>query len=62
MAARGLCCCVQAFPIVVASGCCSLAAVHRVLLVLASLVAEHRLSSYGSQAVKHGFSISSPWA
>ena len=46
----------------VANGGCSLVALHRFLLVLAPLVAEYRLSSCGSQALKHGFSISSPWA
>ena len=48
--------------LVVGNGGSSLVALHRFLLVLASLVVDYRLSSCGSQALKHGFSISSPWA
>ena len=43
MAALGL-------PLAVASGGYSLVAAHGLLIAVASLVAEHRLSSYGTQA------------
>ena len=55
----GLHCC-EGFPLVAASRSCSAVAVLRLLIVLVSLVAEHRLqtlvcglSSCGSQAVGH---------
>ena len=42
LVALGLCCCVWAF-LVVASGACSLAVVHGLLVTVVSLVAEHGL-------------------
>ena len=43
----GLCCC-EGFSLVVVSGCYALIVVHRLLIAVASLVAEHRL--WGTQA------------
>ena len=42
LAVLGLCCC-TGFSLVVVSGGCSLVAVHGLLIVVTSLVAEHRL-------------------
>ena len=42
LAALGLLCCVRLF-LVLAIGGCSLVAVHRVFIAVASLLAEHRL-------------------
>ena len=58
LAALGLCCC-TCFSLVVASGGCSLVVVLRLLNVVVSRVAEHRLWSTGSAAVALGLSCSS---
>ena len=69
----GLCCCVD-FSLAVVSGGYSLAAVCRLLILVASLVAEHRLqgawvsraaawgfSSYGFQALEHRLNSWGTW-
>ena len=70
----GLCSYVD-FLLIVASGVYSLAAVHRLLLVVSSLVVEHGfqgigalavvahgLHSYGSQALEHRLNSCGVWA
>ena len=49
--AVGLPCCTWAFS--ASSQCCSLVAAHGLLIMLASLVAEHGLQSSGSVVVAH---------
>ena len=56
MAALGLCCCAWAFSLVEASGGYSPVAVQGLLIVVASLVAEHGLQARGSVVVVHGLS------
>ena len=74
MAVRGLYCCAD-FSVVAESGACSLVAVRRLLVVMASPVAElglegswaslvavHGLIGFGSQALKHRLSRCGVWA
>ena len=48
LAVLGLCCCVG-FSLVAGNGVYSVVGVFRLLIVVASLVVEHRLNSYGAQ-------------
>ena len=55
LAALELRCCASFSPVVVSVGY-SLVAAHRLLVVVASLVAEHGLHNVASGVVAHGFS------
>ena len=70
----GLCCCMQ-FSLIAASGGYPVVAVHRLLIAVASLIAEHRLqdvrasvvvvrglSSCGSRALEQWLSSHGAWA
>ena len=53
------------FLTVLGLGCCagfSLVVAHRLLIVVASLAADHGLSSCGSQALEHRLNSSGTWA
>ena len=57
LAVLGLCCC-AGFSLVAATKGCSLVAVRRLHMMVASLVAEYRLAGRGSIVVTHGLSCS----